>query len=576
MAVASATAAGAAAKAVVPPASAFSELLRRSRFASYDPAIAQTYTAPPAYARRGNYGLKRAIPMPYKDSYISLPSFEHHAHFTEWNNAESQVKFIKRVEEMGVCPRPMPGQAWDKGLGEARTQWLIDSEFAEYDYPQRGNATTEPAVEEEAPSPPKMDNLRDYGKQGPGGYGSRRPPPRSIPASSHEVTGSHSQLNIESLNPHQFQRYLDKLRKLGPEFRAYLVEQHRSRYTAQRKAAAQAEGLPEPTQEDINAELESDDLLLFVAARSPAQKLHRKFLSKHFAKDYLEDDPSGSQTKIEGQPHRVGGLSYTHPSPLDSLLNTSPQPGLVLQIAPKHNSTFAANYRQKYKQEDDYLALFGGIVAKVPPRTAGIKIPFYYPDTEAAVKVPASSSTIDGPTPTNNSLNLENSQSDFRMTRITLRTTPKVVSYSSHKLRPSKLLSSTSLDTEVVPELPWSKRNLTNPHRPGSYDYTSHSVINITRPKYSPGGYGSVTGMGENAIPYGSSFARFADKNRDNRARRALMGSIEGTSTGNGGKKVGSGNGNRNEFRDTVTDTLMGIVGRRTPSEGEGEGEGTL
>ncbi|KAF9450245.1 hypothetical protein P691DRAFT_629169, partial [Macrolepiota fuliginosa MF-IS2] len=407
-----------------PPSSSFAGLLRRSRFASYDPAIAQTYTAPPASARRGNYGLKRPIPMPYKDSYIAVNTFEHHAHFAEWNNAEEQVHLVKRVEEMGIHPRQLPSSSWDKGLGEARTQWLIDSEFAEY---ESAPAST-PAAEVESP---RRDNLDAYGKQGRGGYGAKRPPPKtSVP----EPEPSNTQINVESMSPHQFQRYLDKIRSLGPEFRAYLFEQQRERLTTQ-----------------------LHELLLYIASQNSSQKLHRHFLSKHSASSHT----SPTSHKIAGQPHRTGGLTYTHTSPLNSVLTTPPQPGTVLQIEPKSSARFSQTNYQNNAQ--DYVALLGGIIAKLPSRNSGIKVPIYNPEAEAAVT---------GSAPTNAG-DPENSFASMRMTRLTLRNPPKVVGYAAHKMRPGEIVKGIKFDGECMTEVPWSQRNLGNPYRPGSYEYSA-------------------------------------------------------------------------------------------------------
>jgi len=123
-AMASAIAATASSSAVTihPPASPFALLLRRSRFASYDPAIRQTYSAPPASAHRGQWGLKRPIALRRRNAFISLTNFETRAQQTEWNNAESQVRFIRRFEEMGTLPVAVVGTPWYKALGKARTR----------------------------------------------------------------------------------------------------------------------------------------------------------------------------------------------------------------------------------------------------------------------------------------------------------------------------------------------------------------------------------------------------------------------------------------------------------------------
>ena len=47
----------------------FPELLRRSRFASFDPTIRQSYGTPPSRLHRGNWGLKRPIAQSKRSAF---------------------------------------------------------------------------------------------------------------------------------------------------------------------------------------------------------------------------------------------------------------------------------------------------------------------------------------------------------------------------------------------------------------------------------------------------------------------------------------------------------------------------
>ncbi|KAF8891384.1 hypothetical protein BD779DRAFT_1514950 [Infundibulicybe gibba] len=171
---------------ITPPASQFAQLLRRSRFASFDPAIRQTYSSPQASAHRGDWGLKRPIALRRKNAFISISNaFESPAQYIEWNNAESQVRFIRRVEEMGTLPRTAVGTPWHKTLGKAKTQWLADSEFW---------LTSGPI------------DLKGLGKKGPGSY------------------DAHIMPNINSMSRREFVRYLRTLRALRPAFKSHVKE----------------------------------------------------------------------------------------------------------------------------------------------------------------------------------------------------------------------------------------------------------------------------------------------------------------------------------------------------------------
>jgi hypothetical protein len=580
-------AAAATAKAVVPPPSTFAELLRRSRFSSYDLAIAQTYSAPPASARRGNYGLKRAIPMPYKDSYISVPTFEHHAHFTDWNNAEQQVKFVRRMEELNVVANPFPRSPWHEALGDATHQWLIDSEFAELDYPRRASGKVPVPAPPSPVSKGQTDDLRSFGKQGPHQYGARRPLP----------TFSAVQPNYESLSPKQFQRYLSQLRKLRPEFRAYLNRQYKARRAGLLNAATIGEGPARLSEELAASDLDNpDDFLLLVAAQNPVHTLHRRFLAKQFSKNYAKDTSSPTaSSKIEARPHRNGGLSYCHPSDLQSLLTSPPLPGIAFQDNAKTPSQFARERSDFRKKRDnaDCLILLGDLLVKLPNQQSKVLQPVYYPDTPAGVATVgplerATAGNTDSTTTNNTGStrphhNFSNSTGQFRIVRCFFKQLPQVVSYKNQHRRPSELLNETSIIADAVSDLPWTQRNQSNPHKPGSPQYITHISTNPNR-LYSPNTYNPSTMTHAKTFAYGSQFeaASRLDQERKNKANLQRLVDAEANQRSRKkeidemGMGVGVGvrnNGYSPEARASMVSTLSSIVSRGNAMNKGNEGQ---
>jgi len=318
--------------------------------------------------------------------------------------------------------------------------------------------------------------------------------------------------------------------------------------------------------------------LLFIASQNSSQKLHRRFLAQYFAKGYKDngsasttptdgtnndnDNGNGNNisgvsptapTKIEAQPHQNGGLTYSHFSELDSLLTTQPLPGLVLQSEPKNTRGFYAGdivARDGNKHVPSYyIALFGGLTAKLPTKNAGVKVPLYKPDEVTTSTTTSDSDAVNTGSPVTATTpeSLEKSSGLFRMTRITLRTPPKVVGYAAHKKRPQELLDTMSLDTECTTELPWSQRNLVNPYRPGSFEYSAHQQVTVHNRVLGVGRYtvGNVV-MGSKGLE-AHSFTRMKQKEKDNNMKKKLKGY--------------GGEGVDQEFRRSTSKMLSGIVG---------------
>ncbi|KAG6915334.1 hypothetical protein DXG01_012106 [Tephrocybe rancida] len=297
--------------ALHPPASPFAELLRRSKFAAYDPAIRQTYQAPPANAHRGDWGVKRPISLRRKNAFISLTTFEHHAHFTEWNHAENQVRFVRRIEEMGAKVTSKQASDWYRSLGKAKGNPPFDSDFCPGEDGELAYTSTYG----------KTVNLESLGKRGPGAYGTQRaqlPPPRD-----QEVYVSH---NINAMPKRQFRRYLRSLRAQRPEF-----------------------------QEFIDGEAKIKEKNLYALAANNDSTYYRRFLQSQMQKSY--DD--FNSTRMEPQPHPNAALMYDAPTPVESKLWIKAKPGFVLHADYDAYST-TTNRSQK-----NFLVSFGGLSATV-------------------------------------------------------------------------------------------------------------------------------------------------------------------------------------------------------------------
>ncbi|KAH9981391.1 hypothetical protein BGW80DRAFT_1454278 [Lactifluus volemus] len=109
-----------------PSPSPFATLLRRSKFASYDPTIGQVYTTHHGNAHRGNWGFKRPLALRKRDKFISVQAIDSREQQTEWTPRESEARFIRRWEE--VATEPSVRDAWERHYMNSRP--IHDAELA--------------------------------------------------------------------------------------------------------------------------------------------------------------------------------------------------------------------------------------------------------------------------------------------------------------------------------------------------------------------------------------------------------------------------------------------------------------
>ncbi|OCB88013.1 hypothetical protein A7U60_g4798 [Sanghuangporus baumii] len=170
------------------PPSNFAVLLRRSKFASYDPQIGQIYTTYDGSAHRGDWGLKRPLSVRRRDGRLIINSVDTLYQQTEWTSAYSDANVVRKFEEIGVTPQPDRKGEWIRRFRMDNTssqpedgtrrpmKWMHDSDYARA-----------------KPEDVKLD-IKTY-------------PP--VP-------------NPDSMKPKRFERYLRRLRRLVPEFQEYV------------------------------------------------------------------------------------------------------------------------------------------------------------------------------------------------------------------------------------------------------------------------------------------------------------------------------------------------------------------
>ena len=263
--------AAAAAKGVTSP-SPFATLLRRSKFAAYDPKIGQVYTTFGGDSHRGNYGLKRPLALRTREPFITIASVDSLQQQTEWSYAEKEARWMRKVAEVARMPEPVHGgDMWKKSGPDGKFQWKVDSDFA------LGATDADAALE------------------------------------AKKVSQSYSQggtPNIDAMTPKQFQRYLEKLRALRPAFREFLE-------------AEQAKGVERkgPTgRVTWRNKVRSSNLL---EQSRHETDIHKAFLSQHMTRTI--NDPESRV--LEQDVHPNGALVYTHLTDLEHYFWRQPLPG---------------------------------------------------------------------------------------------------------------------------------------------------------------------------------------------------------------------------------------------------------
>ncbi|KAG1728605.1 uncharacterized protein EDB91DRAFT_1028483, partial [Suillus paluster] len=110
--------------------SPFATLLKRSKFSSFDPRIAQVYTTHGGDAHRGNWGFKRPLPIRRRGAYITVKAVDSLEQQTEWNSAEPQAMWMKNWDELQFNPMPEESLGLLRRSPHEGTADMADSEYA--------------------------------------------------------------------------------------------------------------------------------------------------------------------------------------------------------------------------------------------------------------------------------------------------------------------------------------------------------------------------------------------------------------------------------------------------------------
>ncbi len=397
-----------------PTASPFAKLLRRSRFAAFDPNIRQTYSAPKAHAHRGDFGLKRPLTIRRKNAFITLTApFDAREQYVEWVKGESQVRFIRRYEEMDTNASVPHASAWYKNQSsKTATDWLIDSEFGdEMERPEkRESMSIDDLVKEKLKEPvaPIMSDLSGVSAK-----------MADVEKARHAIAVTTSGLspNIEAMSEAEFEKFVERTRKLRPQFREFL----RKRYE------------------------EHNDRDLFTLAQT-TENLHRRFLEEVTFNEFK----SSNSKKIEPQPHRIGGLLYHHPSTLHSYMFAKMEPGILLQ------TDTSAEHRAFITPQAGYgsghMVSFGGLRASIPVIPLG-KETLYDPKEGMTTTEPRIANAV--------------SMHDMRLMpgMVTINSLPRTVGLNASGVKGIRMRATVTTDKQLedyYPYFPWDPRYMSD------------------------------------------------------------------------------------------------------------------
>ncbi|CCL99527.1 uncharacterized protein FIBRA_01545 [Fibroporia radiculosa] len=304
-----------------PPPSQFAALLRQSKFASFDPHIGQVYASYGGHAHRGNWGLKRPLPLRRRKATVTVKTVDSRQQQTEWKSAEPQDRWIKMWDEVGVTPRVYTGP-WATKLGPlVSLQWEIDSEFSQ------GTRDVQ-----------DIDGLEQELKK----------KSKAVP-------------NIFAMSKTERARYMEELREARPEFRKYFRVQQRARERGEdiNEAVVEAEVEAEPE--------EAHPVSLWEQSDNPNHI--QEFLERRAAKEY--NAPNAHI--IEQRPQRFGGLVYASSSQLQSLFLSPPRAGRILQG--QGTNTRPGLRLVGRAQDDDMVASFAGMTSSLNKNNRGLAMP---------------------------------------------------------------------------------------------------------------------------------------------------------------------------------------------------------
>lgn len=262
----SSAAAKAAGKISSPPSS-FAVLLRRSKFATYDPKIGQVYATYGGSVNRGDWGLKRPLAIRRKDTRITINNFDTIYQQTEWENASTDAMLVRKYEELKLTPNLSPKGSWAPRIGHMNPL-RIPNYIHDADYVDSPEGKREAMLRAKQPMP-----------------------------------------DPAAMSEKRFERYVRKVRRLGEEFESYFDEREAER-------ALKRIGPGKKKGKKMN---------MYTAAKEEHID-YARFIAEKEARIYDEKDA----TALRPFPHPTAGLSYALTSDLQRGIDADPVPGRAL------------------------------------------------------------------------------------------------------------------------------------------------------------------------------------------------------------------------------------------------------
>ncbi|KAL5490024.1 hypothetical protein ACEPAI_4857 [Sanghuangporus weigelae] len=275
------------------PPSNFAVLLRRSKFASYDPQIGQIYTTYDGSAHRGDWGLKRPLSVRRRDGRLVISSVDTLYQQTEWTSAYSDANAVRKFGEIGVTPQIDPKGHWIR-------RFKMDNTSSQ---PEDSTTSTTRKI--------NWMHDSDYAREEPDGVKLDIQMYSPVP-------------NPDAMKPKRFERYLRRLRRLVPEFQEYV----------ERKKEIEREKAKEE-EEEKEKKKTVDPPFHHLALSS--RRYHEEFLGAKFVESCKE-----SPNFIHSMPHPTGGLTYNNMNELQSAISAKPIPGRRLYLERDTTNTLRA------------------------------------------------------------------------------------------------------------------------------------------------------------------------------------------------------------------------------------------
>ncbi|BGP14113.1 hypothetical protein JCM10213_002411 [Rhodosporidiobolus nylandii] len=259
--------------------SSYSSLLRRSKLATFNPAVDQVYSSSAAHLARNNYGFKRPLPAHSTKSspFVRLSQLDSQEGRTVFRKATRETRFVKQWAETGVgiqseafAPRHAGARRWDR--------LELQSRFVDGAGPGAVKS-----VEQQA----------DSGTRGV---------PR-LP-------------NVFALGEREFERFLEELGERRDEFKQFVVDEtNRTSSSGAQPASV-------------------DDFDLYDHAQRHPMELMR--LVERFLRVQSSSLPTASSLTRAPLPqvHPTLALQYASPTPLESAL-APPVKGRLLGASPE-------------------------------------------------------------------------------------------------------------------------------------------------------------------------------------------------------------------------------------------------